>query len=112
MIAMTLFPFLTILIVSLVAAAVLHFVVRYRVLSGIDGFLGKWITGWIGGWLGSPVLGHWAFHIGGVYLIPALIGAFAGAFFVTALLKASAGATAAALTAPQSAGPVGMRKVG
>lgn len=59
MIGMTLREFLVLLIAGAIAAAVIHYIVGYRFLSGVDGFLGKWITGWLGAWLGSPVLGHW-----------------------------------------------------
>lgn len=97
MIGMGFGSFLTILVLGLIAAAVLHYAARYRVLSGVDGFFWKWIAGWIGGWLGSPVLGHWGFRISNVYVIPAIIAAFTGAFLVTALLKAN---TAAMVTMP------------
>ena len=65
---------------------------RYRFLEGLDGFLAKWGVGWVAAWLGSPVLGHWfeRVKIAGVYLIPALVGAFAGAFGITAFWKALA----------------------
>ena len=90
MIGMAFGPFLTLLIEGFIAAAVLHYAVRYRMLSGFDGFLGKWIIAWIGAWLGSPVLGHWAFRIANVYVVPAIVAAFAGAFLVTACFKATA----------------------
>jgi uncharacterized membrane protein YeaQ/YmgE (transglycosylase-associated protein family) len=90
MIGMSLVSFLSLAVLSLIGAAALHYGARYRMLSGFDGFLGKWIVGWIGAWLGSPVLGHWGWRVGNVYAIPAIIGAFAGAFLVTASLKAIA----------------------
>ncbi len=94
MIGMPVVSFLVLLVLSLIAAGVLHYLVCYRFLQGIDGFVGKWITGWIGAWLGSPVLGHWPGRfaiakIDNIYIIPALIGAFAGAFIATAYWKAS-----------------------
>ena len=60
------------------AAGLLHYVVRYRLLEGFDGFVGKRIAGWVGAWVGSPVLGHWfeKVKLANIYLIPALIGAF------------------------------------
>ncbi len=97
MIGMSFAPFLTLLIIGLISGFVMHVLVRYRVLKGFDGFMAKWIAGWIGGWLGSPVFGHWARAIGGVYVIPALLGAFTGSFLVAATLKASAVATSQAL---------------
>ena len=59
MIGMTLREFGVLLVGGLISAAVIHYVVRYRFLPGVDGFLGKWIAGWFGAWLGSPVFGHW-----------------------------------------------------
>jgi uncharacterized membrane protein YeaQ/YmgE (transglycosylase-associated protein family) len=92
MIGMGFGAFLVLLVAALIAAAVLHYLLRYRLLEGFDGFLGKLVAGWIGAWLGSPVLGHWfePVKLAGIYLIPALLGAFAGAFALTALFKASA----------------------
>lgn len=83
--------FLVLLIVSLIAALVIHYLIRYQCLKGFDGFLGQWVTGWFGAWLGTPVLGHWFkdFALAGIYLIPALVGAFAAAFFATAVSKAA-----------------------
>jgi uncharacterized membrane protein YeaQ/YmgE (transglycosylase-associated protein family) len=84
--------FLVLLVAGVVAAAVVHYVARYRFLEGFDGFVGKCLAGWVGAWLGSPVLGHWFEKVkfGNVYLIPALLGAFAGAFIVAATGKALA----------------------
>ena len=81
---------LVLLVASLIAALVIHYLIGYRCLKGFGGFLGQWITGWIGACLGTPVLGHWfqGFHLAGISLIPALVGAFAAAFFATAALKA------------------------
>lgn len=69
--------FLTLLIVSVVFAAVYHWILRYRFLEGIDSFLAKVAVGWVGGWLGSPVLGHWLWKIQSIYLVPAILGAIA-----------------------------------
>ena len=98
MIGMSFAAFVTLLVLGLIAAIVIHSLIRYRMLKGADGFLVAWIAGWIGGWLGSPVLGHWAFQIQNVYMIPALVGAFVGAFSFTALLKAAARSTADVMT--------------
>ena len=89
MIGMNFASFLSLLILGIIAAIVLHVIVRYKMLSGFDGFMNKWVAGWIGAWLGSPVLGHWGPAIARVYIIPALIGAFIGAFVVTSLPKAA-----------------------
>ena len=92
MIGISFLAFLVLLVAGLIAAVVLHYIFGYRFLEGFDGFLGKLIAGWIGSWLGSPVLGNWfeSIKIADVYLIPALLGAFAGAFALTASWKASA----------------------
>lgn len=92
MIGMNFWAFLILLVAGLVAAAVIHYLACYRFLEGFDGFLGKWAAGWIGAWLGSPVLGHWfeKVKLAGVYLIPALLGAFAVAFATTAFWKSLA----------------------
>jgi uncharacterized membrane protein YeaQ/YmgE (transglycosylase-associated protein family) len=89
MIGMNFGAFLTLLILGFIAAIVMHFIIRYQVLGIVDGFFAKWIAGWIGAWLGGPVLGHWWFQIQNVWIIPALVGAFAGAFSVVALAKAA-----------------------
>jgi uncharacterized membrane protein YeaQ/YmgE (transglycosylase-associated protein family) len=96
MIGMTFGPFLVLLVAGLVAAVVTHYLIRYRFLEEIDGFLGKVIAGWVGAWLGSPIIGHWfeSVKIANIYLIPALVGAFAGVFIVTAVGKALAQAFA------------------
>lgn len=89
MIGMSFWAFLVLLVASVIAAFVIHYLIKYRCLEGFDGFLGQWIIGWVGAWLGSPVLGHWFNHVelAGVYLIPALVGAFAVAFMATAASK-------------------------
>ena len=102
MIGMSFASFLTLLILGLIAAIVVHSIIRYRMLKGVDGFFAKWIGGWIGAWLGSPVLGHWWAQIQNVYLIPALIGAFVGAFSFVVFTKANAVAASEAM-APKMA---------
>ena len=53
MIGMNFWAFLVLLVAGLIAAVVIHYVIRYRFLEGWDGFLGKWMAGWLGAWLGS-----------------------------------------------------------
>ncbi len=92
MLRMNFGAFLVLLVAGLIAAAVIHYLIRYRFLEGLDGFLGKCIAGWVGAWLGSPVLGHWfeRVKVANIYLIPAVVGAFAGAFGVALFWKAMA----------------------
>jgi uncharacterized membrane protein YeaQ/YmgE (transglycosylase-associated protein family) len=89
MIGMDFTSFLTLLVISLVVAVVLHYGLRYRAVEGLEGFLGKLTIGWIGGWLGSPVFGHWweAAKVGTVYVVPALLGSLAAVFGAILLLK-------------------------
>ena len=89
MIGMGCRAFLTLFVISFIAAAVIHNVVRYRYLGGVDGFLAKWIVGWVGAWIATPVLGHWfaGVAIGCQYIIPAFLGAFSLAFLATAACK-------------------------
>ena len=90
MLDMSFVSFLTLLIISLIAALIVHYAIRYRVLDGFDGFLWKWVMGWVGAWLGTPVLGHWfdGVRISGVYIIPAFLGGFIGAFVAALVWKA------------------------
>jgi uncharacterized membrane protein YeaQ/YmgE (transglycosylase-associated protein family) len=88
------FPsFLVLLVLSAIAAGIVHWGFRYRLFMGIDGFLGQWMVAWVGAWLGPAVIGHWfdSAIVSNVYVIPALIGAFAGAFGGTLNAKLLAG---------------------
>ncbi len=98
MIVMSLPEFATVLVLGLISAFVLHTLIRYRMLNGVDGFLCKWIFGLLGAWLSPLVFGHWGLAVGSLYLIPAVLGAFAGSFLFVAAFKALA---MAAGTAPQ-----------
>ena len=75
------FPsFLVLLILSALAAAIVHWGFRYRLCDTWDGYLGQGIVAWIGAWLGPAVLGHWFVMVGDVYVLPAFLGGLAGAF--------------------------------
>jgi uncharacterized membrane protein YeaQ/YmgE (transglycosylase-associated protein family) len=100
MIIMSLPEFLTVLVLGLISAFVLHILVGYRMLNGVDGFVCKWIFGLLGGWVGPFVFGHWGLRVGSLYLIPAVVGAFAGSFLFVAAFKALA---IAAATSPRQA---------
>lgn len=87
MLGMSLLSFLVLVAVSVVVAIVLHYVVRYRFIEGIEGLLGKISIGWLGAWLGSPILGHWGFKTENVYIIPAILGAVAAVFLCVLFWK-------------------------
>jgi uncharacterized membrane protein YeaQ/YmgE (transglycosylase-associated protein family) len=114
MIGMNFSSFLTLLILGVISAIVLHLGMHKHTPRGADGFFTKWIGGWIGGWLGSPVLGHWSFRIEAIYVIPALIGAFVGTFCVIEMAKSMAAAAVAPgkspLSSPSVAAQLEMKK--
>ena len=89
MIGMSFTSFMGLLCISVAVALVLHYLVRYRVVEGLDGFLGKVIVGWIGAWLGSPVLGHWPANptFADIYPVPAFLGSIASVFSVVLFFK-------------------------
>lgn len=93
LIGMPFLSFMVLLILSAIAAAVVHWGFRYRLFQGIDGFIGQWMVAWIGAWLGPAVLGHWfdSAMLCNIYVIPALLGAFAGALGGTINAKVLAG---------------------
>jgi uncharacterized membrane protein YeaQ/YmgE (transglycosylase-associated protein family) len=92
LIGMRFLSFLILLILSAFAAIIVRWAIRYRFLSGGDGFVGQWIAAWIGAWLGPAVFGHWfgLIMLWNVYIIPALIGAFVGAYTATACCRVAA----------------------
>lgn len=77
------FPsFLVLVVVSAIAAAIVHWGIGYRLFDAWDGYVGQWIVAWVGAWLGPAVLGHWfdGAMVAGIYVIPAFLGGVAGAF--------------------------------
>ena len=96
------FPsFLILTILSLMAAALVHWAFRFRLFEGIDGFIGQWIVAWLGAWLGPAVLGHWSPLVSGICVIPAFIGAFGGALAGTINAKVLSGVASQRGTAPR-----------
>ncbi len=82
MIGMDFISFLTLLIISVVVSAILHYGLQYYVTPGVSSFCSKVVLGWVGAWLGSPVLGHWPSRFpflqhGDVWVIPAILGSLA-----------------------------------
>jgi len=93
LIGMSFLSFVILVILSAIAAAAVHWGFRYQLFKGIDGFIGQWIVAWLGAWVGPAVLGHWfdSAMVAHIYVIPAVIGAFAGAFGGTLNAKILAG---------------------
>jgi hypothetical protein len=75
MIGMSFVPFVVLLGIAVIVAVIFQFALSYHFLSGPDVAYAKLALAWFGGWLGVPVFGHWWFTIGGVYVVPAFIGA-------------------------------------
>jgi uncharacterized membrane protein YeaQ/YmgE (transglycosylase-associated protein family) len=107
MIGMSFNSFLTLLVISGIAAFIVHYVARYRMVSGAEGFFGKWILGWLGGWLGSPVLGHWSetLKYEGIYFVPAFLGSLAAVFGTVLFFKTVSKMFPAALPSKPSVEP-------
>jgi len=76
MIGMNFISFLILLIISLVVSGILHFGIKYYIVSGWWSYLSKVLIGWFGAWLGSPVFGYWweGVNYKQVYIIPAILG--------------------------------------
>ncbi|MFZ0211894.1 MAG: hypothetical protein WBE20_15310 [Candidatus Acidiferrales bacterium] len=93
LIGMSFASFVVVTIVSGIAGAIIHWGFRYRLFQGIDGCLGQWIVAWLGAWLGPAVLGHWfgSAMVSGIYVVPAFLGALAGAFAGTINARVLAG---------------------
>ena len=83
MIGMGFTSFLTVLVIAAVVSLVMYFVGNIRLQSG---YWMQLIVSWFGAWLGSPVFGHWFEKVeaGGVYIIPAILGAIALTWFCRA----------------------------
>jgi len=90
MIGMSLLSFLILSAIAVLVAVIFQYVLHYGFLEGTESLIGKIAVGWLGGWLGPPILGHWLFQIGEIYVVPALLGSAAGIFLSVAALKALA----------------------
>ena len=98
MIGMDFTSFITLLIISVVVSAILHYGLNYYVTAGLASFLSKVVIGWVGAWLGSPVLGHWweGLNYKEVYYIPAILGSLALLILAVDLVKTCGTASRAA----------------
>ncbi|MGB2624968.1 MAG: hypothetical protein WA857_08005 [Candidatus Acidiferrum sp.] len=91
------FPsFVVLLVLSAIAAGVVHWGFRYRLFEGIEGFVGQWMVAWVGAWLGPAVLGHWfePAMVANIYVIPAFLGGLAGVLAGTINAKVLGGIAA------------------
>jgi hypothetical protein len=82
--------FVTLLVLGFISSITLYVYtfLRHRVLAAWEGFFSAWILAWLGGWVGSPVFGHWGPHIAGLFVVPALLGAFSAPFLAVSALRA------------------------
>ena len=89
MLDMNFVEFLTLFVVSLIAALIVHYGFGYRYFKHADGFFWSWIVAWTFAWIATPVLGHWFMHlrIESIYLVPAILGGFIGAFCASLFWK-------------------------
>jgi len=69
--------FLTLLIVAVVVAAILHYGFKFYVTEGLWSFLSKATVGYIEALFASDFIGEWGTSYGGVAVIPAIIGSAA-----------------------------------
>jgi uncharacterized membrane protein YeaQ/YmgE (transglycosylase-associated protein family) len=81
--------FLVLLVISVVVSAILHFIFKLYARPGFNSFLSKVIWGYIGAWKGSAVFGQWfeCVKVGGIYLIPAILGSLALLILMIDLVK-------------------------
>ncbi len=88
--------FLTLLIVSVVVSAVLHYGFKYYVSPGVWSFASKIVVGWIGAWLGTPIFGAWwaGIAVGPVFIIPAILGSLAILILAVDVAKMMMGSSA------------------
>lgn len=72
-------PFLVLLVIALVVAALLHFVFKVYVQPGFLSFLSKVVIAWVGARIGTPIFGEWfsGISVDSVYIIPAILGSLA-----------------------------------
>jgi hypothetical protein len=82
MLALDLSGFFVMLMLSVFAAAVMHYAFHYYVMPGFWSFVSKVIIGFVGGVFGPAVFGHWFPVVGGIPIFPAMMGSFALIFFV------------------------------
>ena len=87
--------FVILLVIAAVASGVLHYPLKYHVTPGIWSFLSKVVIAYIGAMLGSSVFGEWWAGVvyGNVYIVPAILGAFAILIMVVDVAKTLRGSS-------------------
>ncbi|MBI4496725.1 MAG: GlsB/YeaQ/YmgE family stress response membrane protein [Chloroflexi bacterium] len=83
---MTVLGFLLMLLVAAIVGWIADLIVPGRLPWG---WLGAIIAGLVGAWIGTALLGAWGPEVGGLFLVPAIIGAIIFAFIVDLVLKAT-----------------------
>ena len=81
--------FMVLLAVALLVAAILHYGLKFYIVSGHWSFASKVIVGYVGAMYGPAFFGHWfeGLVVGGVYLLPAALGAFALVVLIIDVVK-------------------------
>ena len=69
--------FAVLLVISVVVAGALHYGLKYYVSADRWSFIAKIMWAYIGAWLAPNLLGEWfdGVAVGGIYIIPAILGA-------------------------------------
>lgn len=75
------------IVVMLISAALIGWIADLVVPGRLPmGLLGAIVAGLVGAWIGGMLLGGWGPQLGGLYLIPGIIGAIIFSFVVRFLL--------------------------
>jgi len=85
--------FLTLLVISVVVSAVLHYGLKFYVTAGTWSFVSKCVIGYFGATLGAYFFGSWGYSFGEVSIFPAVLGSAAMLIFVIDVVKILAGRT-------------------
>ncbi len=85
--------FLTLLVISVVVSAVLHYGLKFYVTAGTWSFVAKCVVGYVGAILGAYFFGSWGPSFGGVNIIPAILGSAAMLIIVIDVAKIWVGRT-------------------
>lgn len=84
MLGMSFLACIVLFVISIVVSAILFYLVKIKIGTGIQGFIAEIFVGWIGAWLGW-IWCHWWFTLWDVYVVPAIIGSVAVIWIVATL---------------------------